>query len=320
MKILANDGLAPEGVSKLEEAGFEVITSKVEQENLIEYINSNNVEMILVRSATKVRKDIIDACSSLKLIGRGGVGMDNIDVDYARSKGLLVINTPAASSQSVAELVIAHLFTLCRFLHDSNRKMPVVGSSDFASLKKNYSKGLELRGKTIGIIGFGRIGQSVAKYALGLGMKVLAFDAMNMTKEIYLEFAGISPVKITVATVSMDEILQESDFISIHTPAQADGSAVIGQSEIDKMKKGVMLVNASRGGIIDEAALMKGLDEGKIAAAALDVFNNEPTPDEKLLQHNKISFTPHTGAATLEAQDRVATELASQIIEAFQTA
>lgn len=320
MKILANDGLAEEGVKALLNAGFIVITEKVEQTNLADYINEENVDIILVRSATKVRKELIDACSGIKLIGRGGVGMDNIDVEYAISKGIKVINTPAASSQSVAELVMAHLFGLCRFLHDSNREMPSKGISDFDALKKKYAKGIELRGKTIGIIGFGRIGQAVAKYALGIGMKVLAFDAKSMTKEIYLEFAESSPVKIPLSTVTFNEIITESDFISIHTPAQSGGLAVIGEKEISQMKNGVILINASRGGIIDEKALIAGLDSGKIAGAALDVFDNEPNPDPLLLKHPKISLTPHTGAATEEAQDRVSGELASLIIESFQEA
>lgn len=319
MKILANDGLADEGVKALNDAGFHVITEKVNQAGLIDFVNKNNIEMILVRSATQVKKDVIDGCKNLKLIGRGGVGMDNIDVEYARTKGIKVINTPAASSQSVAELVFAHMFTLCRFLHDSNRQMPLRGNTDFELLKKNYAKGIELRDKTIGIIGFGRIGHMVAKYALGLGMKVKAYDAHGMTKEIYLEFHGISPVKITLNTVSLDELLKTSDFISIHTPAQKDGSPVIGQKEIDQMKEKVILINASRGGIIDETALLHALNSGKVAAAALDVFTNEPKPKSELLVHPRISLTPHTGAATIEAQDRVATELASLIIESFQT-
>ncbi len=320
MKILANDGIAPEGAKALQDAGFEVLTDKVDQDSLIDHINNEGIEMLLVRSATKVRENLIDACPGLKLIGRGGVGMDNIDVDYARSKGIKVINTPGASSQSVAELVIAHLFSVSRFLYDSNREMPVRGSTEFATLKKAYSKGTELRGKTIGIVGFGRIGQSVAKYALGMGMKVIAYDAIPMTKEIYLEFFDSEPVKITLSTVEMDEVLKNSDFITLHTPAQADGSPVIGEKEINIMKDGVVLVNASRGGIIDESALFSALESGKIAGAALDVFANEPTPRQELLSHKKISFTPHTGAATKEAQARVGTELAQQIIETFQPA
>lgn len=179
MKILANDGISPAGTKALEAAGFEVITTKVAQEQVANYINKNNISVLLVRSATKVRKDLIDACPGLKVIGRGGVGMDNIDVDYAREKGIHVINTPASSADSVAELVFAHLFSGVRFLYDANRNMPLEGDTNFEGLKKAYANGIELRGKTLGIIGFGRIGRSVARIALGLGMRVIASDSLS---------------------------------------------------------------------------------------------------------------------------------------------
>lgn len=312
MKILANDGIAPIGKKQLLEAGFNVVTENVPQEQLIDTINKEGYVAILVRSATKVRKDIIDSCPSLKLIGRGGVGMDNIDVDYAKEKGLYVINTPAASSQSVAEQVMAHLFGLSRFLYDSNRQMPLKGSSEFKVLKKKYAKGIELRGKTLGIIGIGRIGQATAKYALGCGMKVLAYDPFINEVSIDVEVAN-QKVSVDIFTTDMNALLVQSDFITLHIPAQADGKAVIGDDEFTKMKEGVMIVNAARGGVIDEDALIKNLDNGKVAAAALDVYVNEPTPREDLMKHPKISLTPHTGAATLEAQDRIGEELASQI-------
>ena len=176
MKVLANDGISQSGIEALGNSGFEVLTTSVAQEQLAAYINDQEIDALLVRSATKVRKELIDACPNLKLIGRGGVGMDNIDVDYAKSKGVHVINTPAASSSSVAELVFAHLFGMVRFLHDANRQMPLEGDSKFKALKKQYAGGTELRGKTLGIIGFGRIGREVAKIALGIGMKVIASD------------------------------------------------------------------------------------------------------------------------------------------------
>lgn len=316
-KILANDGIDKSGQVLLEQAGFQVITEKVAQEELEKYINKESIDAILVRSATTVRKDLIDACSSIKLIGRGGVGMDNIDVQYARDKGLEVINTPGASSQSVAELVFGHMFTMARFLDDSNRMMPVSGIKDFAVLKKKYAKGVELRGKTLGIIGFGRIGQSVASYAIGCGMKVLAYDPFIAEAEIGIDLVGHGKIKVVVKTGTLDELLSESDFISLHVPKQKDGSAVIGENEIAKMKSNVFLVNAARGGVIDEEALIKALDNGKVMHAALDVFENEPTPDEKLLKHPKISLTPHIGAATNEAQDRIGVELAEKIIAYF---
>ena len=312
MKVLANDGLDQSGIDGLQKAGFEVITTKVPQEKLINYINENQVRTLLVRSATKVRKDIIDACPSLKIIGRGGVGMDNIDVEYAREKGINVINTPAASSASVAELVFAHLFSGCRFLTDSNRKMPVEGDSKFAELKKAYTKGVELRGKTIGIIGFGRIGQEVAKMALGLGMRVLAVDNFAEKVNLKVEFFNGQSVDFEIKTQSKEEVLKEADFVTLHVPAQKE--FVIGQKEFDLMKNGAALVNCARGGVVDEEALLKALDSGKLAFAGLDVFINEPTPAKSILSHPKISLTPHTGASTNEAQDRIGISLAEQII------
>ena len=312
MKVLANDGLDQSGIDGLQKAGFEVITTKVPQEELINYINENQVRTLLVRSATKVRKDIIDACPSLKIIGRGGVGMDNIDVEYAREKGVNVINTPAASSASVAELVFAHLFSGCRFLTDSNRKMPVEGDTKFAELKKAYTKGVELRGKTIGIIGFGRIGQEVAKMALGLGMRVLAVDNFAEKVNLKVEFFNEQSVDFEIKTQSKEEVLKEADFVTLHVPAQKE--FVIGQKEFDLMKNGAALVNCARGGVVDEEALLKALDSGKLAFAGLDVFINEPTPAKSILSHPKISLTPHTGASTNEAQDRIGISLAEQII------
>ena len=312
MKVLANDGLDQSGIDGLQKAGFEVITTKVPQEELINYINENQVRTLLVRSATKVRKDIIDACPSLKIIGRGGVGMDNIDVEYAREKGINVINTPAASSASVAELVFAHLFSGCRFLTDSNRKMPIEGDTKFAELKKAYTKGVELRGKTIGIIGFGRIGQEVAKMALGLGMRVLAVDNNTEKVTVKVEFFNGQSVDFEIKTQSKEEVLKEADFVTLHVPAQKE--FVIGQKEFDLMKNGAALVNCARGGVVDEEALLKALDSGKLAFAGLDVFINEPTPAKSVLSHSKISLTPHTGASTNEAQDRIGISLAEQII------
>lgn len=312
MKVLANDGLDQSGIDKLQEAGFEVITSKVAQEDLISYINENQIRTLLVRSATKVRQDIIDACPSLKIIGRGGVGMDNIDVEYARGKGINVINTPAASSASVAELVFAHLFSGARFLTDSNRKMPVEGDTNFAGLKKAYTKGIELRGKTIGIIGFGRIGQEVAKIALGLGMNVVAADNSFEKAIIKVEFFNGQSIDIEVKTQSKEEVLRQADFVTLHIPAQKE--YVIGQKEFEMMKDGAVLVNCARGGVVDENALLSVLDSGKLAFAGLDVFENEPTPAKNVLSHSKISLTPHTGASTNEAQDRIGLSLAEQII------
>jgi len=311
MKILANDGISDSGVEELRKSGFEVITTNVAQEQLENYINTNNVVGLLVRSATTVRKDLIDKCPSLKLIGRGGVGMDNIDVDYARSKGLDVINTPAASSHSVAELVFSHLFTCVRFLHDSNRNMPLEGDSNFKKLKKNYSKGTELKGKTIGIIGFGRIGQETAKIALGIGMNVKYYDKFIDSVSIELDFVQNQKACFDLNSSDLDDVLNNSDFISLHVPAQKD--YVIGKNEFEKMKSGAGIINAARGGVVNEEELLKYIENGHISFAALDTFENEPNPSIKVLMNPKISLTPHIGAATSEAQDRIGLELAEQI-------
>ena len=312
MKVLANDGISKSGIKALEKGGFEVITTKVAQEQVANFINTHDVKVILVRSATKVRKDIIDACPGLKIIGRGGVGMDNIDVAYAREKGLQVINTPASSSESVAELVFAHLFTGVRFLHDANRNMPLEGDSNFDGLKKAYANGIELRGKTLGIIGFGRIGQAVAKMALGLGMKVIAADKYVNEAVIRVDFYNGQFINVEIVTESLEDIFKHSDFITLHVPAQ-DGY-VIDKEEFQLMKENVGIVNCARGGVINEVALIEALDEGKVLFAGLDVFEKEPTPEIQILMHPKISLTPHIGAATEEAQDRIGTELAEQII------
>ena len=312
MKILANDGISQSGIDALQQGGFEVITTKVAQVQLEKFINEHQIDAILVRSATQVRQELIDACPSIKLIGRGGVGMDNIDVDYAKDQGLHVINTPAASSSSVAELVFAHLFGMVRFLHQSNREMPLEGDSRFKDLKKAYASGSELRGKKIGIIGFGRIGQEVAKIALGLGMEVIANDHFTESAPITIEFFNGQRITIPIETTDLDTLLKDSDFISLHVPVQ--DSYVIGEKEIEKMKTGVGIVNAARGGVIDEMALINAIETKKIKFAGLDVFEKEPAPEIQLLMNPELSLTPHIGAATIEAQDRIGTELATQII------
>ncbi|GGX04319.1 D-2-hydroxyacid dehydrogenase [Aquimarina muelleri] len=313
MKVLANDGVSQSGIEALEKKGFEVLTTTVAQDQLVDYINKNEISVLLVRSATKVRTDIIDNCPSLKIIGRGGVGMDNIDVAYAREKGLHVINTPAASSGSVAELVFAHLYGGVRFLHDSNRNMPLDGDSKFKNLKKAYGSGIELRGKTLGVIGIGRIGQATAKIAIGVGMKVIAYDPFIEEIEIPLDFFDGQSLKFKIKTVSKEEVLKSSDFFTLHVPAQKE--YVIGKSEIEQMKEGAGIINAARGGVIDEVALVEALENGKLGFAGLDVYENEPNPAIKVLMNTKISLTPHIGAATGEAQDRIGQELAEQIIK-----
>ena len=313
MKVLANDGISQTGIDALQTNGYEVITTNVAQEQLISFINENEITVLLVRSATTARKELIDSCPNLKIIGRGGVGMDNIDVEYAREKGLKVINTPAASSASVAELVFAHLYGGVRFLFDSNRNMPLEGETNFKGLKKAYAKGVELRGKTIGIIGFGRIGQEVAKIALGVGMRVIAADKFMEAATVNIKLFNGQSLDVDIKIQSQESLLAEADFISLHVPAQKD--YVIGAKEFSQMKNGAAIVNAARGGVIDEVELLKNLESGKLAFAGLDTFEEEPKPAMQVLMHPKLSLTPHIGAATGEAQDRIGEELAEQIHE-----
>tara|TARA_B100000475_G_C14990519_1_gene312055 strand:+ start:300 stop:1250 length:951 start_codon:yes stop_codon:yes gene_type:complete len=311
MKILANDGISDSGKEKLEEYGFDVDLTKVSQEQLVSYINENEISTILVRSATQVRADIIDNCPTIKIIGRGGVGMDNIDVEYAKSKGINVINTPAASSKSVAELVFSHLFGCVRFLHESNRSMPLEGDTKFKELKKSYAGGTELSGKTLGIIGFGRIGQEVAKIAIGVGMKVIFYDKFNEQANIKLDFFDGQNLSFKLKSSTFDELLNNSDFITVHIPASNE--YIIDSDQIAKMKNGVGLLNLSRGGIINEEELIKNIESGKISFAGIDTFEGEPNPSMKILMNSNISLTPHIGAATSEAQDRIGVELADKI-------
>ncbi len=315
IKILVNDGIHADGQFLLEEANYQVDTTKIPQEELAQRLPE--YDAIIVRSATKVRRELIDQCPNLKVIARGGVGMDNIDVEYARSKGIKVVNTPNASSQSVAELVMGHMFVLSRFLHCSNREMPQEGVDNFKGLKKNYAKGVQLRGKTLGIIGFGRIGQEVARLAVGMGMKVLATDLLERSETVALTspHASAATFSIELSTVPMDHLLKESDYITIHVPSS--DQPVIGAAEMKKLKQGVFLINTSRGGIIEEAALLQALEDGQVAGAALDVFNNEPTPNAALLNHPQISVSPHIGASTVEAQRNIGLELADAFIEFF---
>ena len=312
MKILANDGISQNGMDALEAAGFEVLNIKVAQNQLESYINTNGIDAVLVRSATEIRQELLEACPSIKLIGRGGVGMDNIDVQFAEDQGIHVINTPEASSIAVAELVFAHLFGLARFLHQANREIPLEGDTRFNDLKKMYAEGIELRGKTLGIIGFGRIGQETAKIALGMGMKVIATDIFIQNATISLNFFDGQKVNFNIDTVSKEAVFKEADFISIHTPSTEN--YLIDQNEIQQMKPGVGIINTARGGILNEVALVNAIEEGKVLFAGLDVFEKEPTPEMQLLMNPELSLTPHIGAATKEAQDRIGSELANQII------
>ena len=309
--ILVNDGISKQGKNKLISYDFNVFDKKIAQEDLVEFINKNKIQAILVRSATKVNKNIIDSCPSLKIIGRGGVGMDNIDVEHAKSKDIDVINTPDASSISVAELVFSHIFSISRFTHQSNRSMPLEGDVSFKNLKKKYSNGFELKNKTIGIIGFGRIGQEVAKIAIGIGMKVLFFDKNINSKSIKIDFFDKKQISFELKVSEFKTVISSSDILTIHVPKLH--SSLITKKEFKIMKKDVCIINTSRGGIVNEKDLLESLNMHRIKFAGLDVFENEPTPDIKILMNDNISLTPHIGASTIEAQNRIGTELAEKL-------
>ncbi|MFN5317693.1 MAG: D-2-hydroxyacid dehydrogenase [Bacteroidia bacterium] len=315
MKILANDGIDASGKEMLEKAGFKVDTTKIPQDQLTDGIKAGGYEVVLVRSATKITADIIDACPGIRMLGRAGVGMDNIDIKHAEAKSIKVFNTPAASSQSVAELVLSHLFSGVRFLQDSNHRMRNEGNIAFNELKKHYSAGSELQGKTLGIIGFGRIGQALARMAIGMGMRVIASDPFLDEVELTISFAqDASSHTLLIKTIPMEELLKNSDFVSLHVPGKVNGKAVLGTEELGIMKRGSGIVNAARGGVIDEDALLAALNSGQLAFAGLDVFENEPMPRADILAHPRISVSPHIGASTVEAQERIAEELAQTII------
>lgn len=314
MKVLANDGISKAGENALKEAGIELLEHKVAQEHLENFINENQVDVLLVRSATKVRQPLIDACPSLKIIGRGGVGMDNIDVEYARNKGIYVINTPSASSRSVAEMVFAHFFSLARFLHESNRMMPLEGDTKFDSLKKSYSKAVELEGKTLGVIGFGGIGKEVVKIGISLGMNIKVLTRKPKTETISIKFFDGQNLNFEVTSTNDTEaFLKDLDFLSINTPKTDE--YIIDSPQFEMMKEGIFIVNTARGGVINEVALISAIEQGIVKGAALDVFENEPNPELTLLMNPQLSLSPHLGGNTLDAQEKIGTELAAQIIE-----
>ncbi|MBL0174621.1 MAG: D-2-hydroxyacid dehydrogenase [Ignavibacteria bacterium] len=300
MKILIPDGISKEGAKLLIEAGHELNQTKLTPEELMTAIV--DAEGIIVRSATKVTKEVIDAGTKLKVIARGGVGLDNIDVAYAKGKGLPVLNTPGASAISVAELAIGHMFAVSRFLNLSSMEM-----RQGKWPKKEYSKGIELFNKTLGLLGFGSIGKEVAHRGIGLGMRVMAFDPMY------------APMQFDVELTSKENVLRNADFISMHIPLDKQAGAAIGKAELDMMKDGVVIINCARGGVVDEAALLDALNSGKVYAAGIDVFVNEPATDAQkaLIEHARVSVTPHIGAQTVEAQDRVSIEIAQKVIAAL---
>jgi D-3-phosphoglycerate dehydrogenase len=300
MKILVTDGISPEGAKILIDAGHEVHQKTLTPAELLSAIPA--YDCIVVRSATKVTKEVIDAGSNLKVIARGGVGVDNIDVVHAESKSIRVLNTPAASAISVAELAIGHMLAVSRYLHLSSKEM-----REGKWPKKEYSKGIELYKKTLGIVGLGNIGKEVARRGLGMGMHVLAYDP------------PFAPMDFFVEITTKERLIAESDFITVHVPFKKELGPVIGRAEIAQMKNGVVIINCSRGGVVDEQALLDGLNSGKVGGAALDVFTVEPPTDalKALINHPRVSVSPHIGGSTVEGQQRVGTEIALKVVKAF---
>ena len=290
LKILANDGLAPSATKALEDSGFEVLTVKVAQEQLVFFLNREKIDVLIIRSATQVDRSVLEAAEHLKLVIRAGVGMDNIDRVAAKEQNIAVQNTPGASSNAVAELVIAHMLGGVRMLHQSNRDMPLEGDQHFKDLKKRFAKGRELKGKTLGIIGFGRIGQDLARKAYGLGMRVIFHDRSARDLELELEFADGNTLRFKARYHELSDVLKAADFISLHTPKQPN--PLIGENELDLMKKGAVLINTARGGLIDEEALVAKLEKGDLSFAALDVFAQEPHPPVGLLMNPNLSSKP----------------------------
>ena len=312
MKVLANDGISQNSKKELIDLNFKIFDTKIDQSELIKYINRNHIEIILVRSATIINSEILNNCKSIKLIGRAGVGLDNIDLISAKKNNVRVFNTPNASSISVAELVISHLLSANRNLHITNRSMPLNGETKFKEIKSHSSECKEVMFKTLGIIGLGRIGQEVAKRAFSLGMNVIAFDKKIEKIKIHLDHIKNQNIFFDLITSSLDDVLKESDFITLHIPKIND-KPFIGRDEFDIMKKGVGIINTSRGGLIDESELIKFLNNKKVSFAALDVYENEPVPNIQLLMHDKISLSPHIGGSTVEAQERIGDEIVKEI-------
>ena len=312
MKVLANDGISQNSKKELIDLNFKIFDTKIDQSELIKYINRNHIEIILVRSATIINSEILNNCKSIKLIGRAGVGLDNIDLISAKKNNVRVFNTPNASSISVAELVISHLLSANRNLHITNRSMPLNGETKFKEIKSHSSECKEVMFKTLGIIGLGRIGQEVAKRAFSLGMNVVAFDKNIEKIKIQLDYIKNQNIFFDLKTSSLDDVLKESDFITLHIPKIND-KPFIGRDEFDTMKKGVGIINTSRGGLIDESELIKFLNNKKVSFAALDVYENEPVPNIQLLMHDKISLSPHIGGSTVEAQERIGDEIVKEI-------
>ncbi len=312
MKVLANDGISKTTKKTLEDAGIEILDQRVAQEHLARIMNENNVDVLLVKNATKVSRQLIDAVPSLKIIGKAGEGWDNVDVSYAREKGISMISAPEGLSRSAAEMVFAHFLSLARFLHESNRMMPLEGESQFNALKRSYGNAVELQGKTLGVIGLGHVGKEVVKIGISLGMNVKAFTRTPKTEKLTLRFFDGQTLDFSLHTTNnWDEFLNGTQFISINTTKTSE--YIIGLPQLEKMENGVYIVNTVSGGI-DEVALLDFVESGKVAGAALDIFENEPHPELNILMNPALSLSPHLAGTTLDAQEKTDAALAQQII------
>ena len=301
-RVLIADSVAESAVQKMKEAGLELVLRDASKDGPIEE-HIKGFDGVVVRSATKITRDVIESSDKLRVIVRAGVGLDNVDQEAAKEKNILVMNTPEAPSVSVAEMVISMMFALARNITQADSWMKS------EKWEKKKLTGTELWEKTLGIIGFGRIGQEVAKRGRGLEMDVLAYDVIDIEDACK---------KLGATTATIDEIIEKADYITLHVPLIPQTKGMIGAAQFEKMKNTVFLINTSRGGVVDEAALYVALEEGKIAGAALDVFENEPPTDWKLVKHPKLIATPHVASSTREAQDRVGDLTAEKIIGAFK--
>ena len=312
MKILANDGISTSGETLLIEAGHEILNHRVSQEHLVQFINENQVEILLVKNATSIDHQVIDSCKSLKIIGKAGTEMNNVAVDYAIEKGLYVISTPNSYARAVAELVFAHFFSLARFLHDSNRMMPLEGDSKFNLLKKSYQNAAELFGKTLGVIGSGSNALEVIKMGISLGMNVIIFNENSKSEKVNLDFFDGQKLVFELKSVKFEEILEKSDFISILNTEKS--GYLIDSEEFEIMKNGAYLVNIAKGAV-NEVTLVDYLENKKLAGAALDVFENEQKPDIQVLMNPSLSLSPNLATVTTDAIEKTGKELAEQIIK-----
>ena len=312
MKILANDGISTSGENLLIEAGHEILNHRVSQEHLVQFINENQVEILLVKNATSIDHQVIDSCKSLKIIGKAGTEMNNVAVDYAIEKGLYVISTPNSYARATAELVFAHFFSLARFLHDSNRMMPLEGDSKFNLLKKTYQNAAELFGKTLGVIGSGNNALEVIKMGISLGMNVIIFNEISKSEKVNLDFFDGQKLVFELKSVKFEEILEKSDFISILNTEKS--GYLIDSEEFEIMKNGAYLVNIAKGAV-NEVTLVDYLENKKLAGAALDVFENEPKPDIQVLMNPSLSLSPNLATVTTDAIEKTGKELAEQIIK-----